>query len=194
VGRDDAVGLRVTEALRGTEWLAIPAPALENVWSLVEKERPKKLVIVDAAEMNLLPGTIRRLPIEKSAEMLGSTHGLPLPFLLSLVRVPEVVLIGIQPKEYGIGKEMSPEVRAAADFLIRLLRENREHEVPALVVGENPLGPRQGPPQGRPPQKREGPRVHLINPQGSRFPESPPQVRDQAEGWGYRRECGRGVR
>jgi hydrogenase 3 maturation protease len=78
VGRDDAVGLRVAEALREAEWLSIPAPALENVLGLVEKEKPEKLVIVDAAEMGLPPGTIRRLPLGKGAEMLGSTHGLPL--------------------------------------------------------------------------------------------------------------------
>jgi hydrogenase 3 maturation protease len=137
VGRDDAVGLRVAEALRGTEWLSIPAPTLENVLGLVEKEKPEKLVIVDAAEMGLPPGTIRRLPLGKGAEMLGSTHGLPLPFLLSLVHIPEVVLIGIQPKEYGLGEGLSPEAQAAADSLIRLLRENREHEIPELNLGQH---------------------------------------------------------
>ena len=137
VGRDDAVGLWVAEALRGTEWLSIPAPALENVLGLVEKEEPKKLVIVDAAEMGLPPGTIRRLPLGKGAEMLGSTHVLPLSFLLSLVHIPEVVLIGIQPKEYGLGEGLSPEVQAAADSLIRLLRENREYEIPELSLGQH---------------------------------------------------------
>jgi hydrogenase 3 maturation protease len=137
VARDDAVGLRVAEALRGAEWLSIPAPALENVLGLVEKEKPEKLVIVDAAEMGLPPGTIRRLPLGKGAEMLGSTHGLPLPFLLSLVHIPEVVLIGIQPKEYGLGEGLSPEAQAAADSLIRLLRENREHEIPELNLGQH---------------------------------------------------------
>jgi hydrogenase 3 maturation protease len=110
---------------------------LENVLGLVEKEKPEKLVIVDAAEMGLPPGTIRRLPLGKGAEMLGSTHGLPLSFLLSLVHVPEVVLIGIQPKEYGLGEGLSPEVQAAADSLIRLLRENREHEIPELNLGQH---------------------------------------------------------
>jgi len=66
--------------------------------------------------------------------MLGSTHGLPLSFLLSFVRVREVVLIGIQPKEYGIGEGLSPEVRAAADTLIRLLRENRNTRSPSSAL------------------------------------------------------------
>jgi hydrogenase 3 maturation protease len=137
LGRDDGVGLYVASKLHGTDWLAIPAQSLENVWGKVEKEKPEKLVIVDAAEMGLPPGTIRRLPLGKGAEMLGSTHGLPLSLLLSLVGVPEVVLIGIQPKEYGLGEGLSPEVHAAADSLIRLLRENREHEIPELSLGQH---------------------------------------------------------
>lgn len=64
--------------------------------------------------------------------MLGSTHGLPLSFLLSVVHVPEVMLIGIQPKEYGLGEGLSPEVRAAAEALIHLLQENREHDISEL--------------------------------------------------------------
>lgn len=136
LGRDDGVGLYVASGLHAANWLAIPAQSLENVWGKLEKAEPEKLVIVDAAEMGLPPGAIRRLPLEKTAEMLGSTHGLPLSFLLSLVPVPEIVMIGIQPKEYGVGEGLSPEVRAAADFLIRLLRENREDEIPELGVSE----------------------------------------------------------
>ncbi len=137
LGRDDGVGLYVVSKLHGTDWLAIPAQSLENAWGKVEKENPEKLVIVDAAEMGLPPGTIRRLPLEESAKMLGSTHGLPLSLLLSLVDVPEVMLIGVQPKEYGLGEGLSPEVQAAADFLILLLRENREHEIPELNLGQH---------------------------------------------------------
>jgi len=137
LGRDDGVGLYVASELHAPDWLTIPAQSLENVLGKVEKADPEKLVIVDAAEMGLPPGTIRRLPLEASAKMLGSTHGLPLSFLLSLVRVSEVMLIGIQPKEYGLGEGLSPEVRAAADFLISLLRENREHEIPELRFGKH---------------------------------------------------------
>lgn len=132
LGRDDAVGLRVAEALQGSEWLAIPAEALENALGRVEREKPEKIVIVDAAEMGLPPGSIRCLPLSYPEKMLGSTHGLPLSFLLSLLKVKEVMVIGIQPKEYGIGEGLSPEVAEAAQRLVRLLRENREGEIPLL--------------------------------------------------------------
>lgn len=132
LGRDDGVGFYVARALQGSEWLAIPTSTLENVWGMVEKAQPEKLLIVDAAEMGLPPGSVRRLPLQKGAEMVGSTHGLPLSFFLPLVRTKDIVLIGIQPKEYGVGEGLSPEVRAAADFLVRLLQEGNEGEIPEL--------------------------------------------------------------
>ncbi len=132
LGRDDGVGFRVAEALQGSDWLSIPTTALENVLGVVEKKKPEKLVIVDAAEMGLPPGTIRRLPLTSCEKMWGSTHGLPLPFLLSLAQAKEVVVIGIQPKEYGMGEGLSPEVAEAAQRLVRLLLENREEEIPQL--------------------------------------------------------------
>lgn len=131
-GRDDAVGLRVAQALEGSDWLSFPTQALENVLGAVEKENPEKVVIVDAAEMGLPPGTIRRLPLDTTEKMLGSTHGLPVSFLLSLVKAPKVVLIGIQPKEYGIGEGLSPEVAEAAQRLAQILRDGKEEEIPNL--------------------------------------------------------------
>lgn len=133
LGRDDGVGFYVASTFRAPGWLAIPATTLENVWGIIEREKPEKLVIVDAAEMGLPPGSIRRLPLKEGAEMIGSTHGLPLSLLLSLAKVNEIVLIGIQPKEYGVGEGLSPELQSAATFLARLLQENQEHEIPAFI-------------------------------------------------------------
>jgi len=133
LGRDDALGLRVAEALRGTEWLSIPAISLENVLGMVEREKPEKLVIVDAAEMGLPPGTIRRLPLSQSVGMLGSTHGLPLPLLLSLSGIKDVILIGVEPKERGSGLGLSPEVEEAISHLISLLKADRIAEIPELA-------------------------------------------------------------
>lgn len=133
LGRDDALGLRVAEALQGTEWLSIPVISLENALGMVEREKPEKLVIVDAAEMGLPPGTIRRLPPSQSVGMLGSTHGLPLSLLLGLCGIQDVVLIGVEPKERGPGLGLSPEVEEALSHLISLLKADRIAEIPELT-------------------------------------------------------------
>lgn len=132
LGQDDAVGLHVAEALKGTDWQVIATPAFENVLGVVQDLAPEVLVVVDAAEMGLFPGLVRRLPLRWCEKMLASTHGLPLPFLLSLLKAKEVVLIGIQPKDRGFGEGLSPEVASAAGSLVQLLKENRVKEIPQL--------------------------------------------------------------
>lgn len=132
---DDGVGLWVVERLRGSSWHVIEAGAsLENALGVVRRLAPEFLVIVDAAEMGLPPGSVRRLPNEESAQMLGSTHALPLSFLLSTVRdaVEEVALIGIQPADRSLGEGLTPEVLAAAEDLVARLKLGDLEPIPPL--------------------------------------------------------------
>lgn len=66
--------------------------------------------------------------------MVGSTHGLPLPLLLGTVkdRVGEIVLLGVQPADRSLGEGLTPEVRAGAEALVSLLREEDVERVPLL--------------------------------------------------------------
>ena len=137
LGRDDGVGVYVAQALSGAPgWRVIPAgPFLENALGLVKRERPELLVIVDAANMGLPPGEFRRLPLESAPRMLGSTHGLPLDFLLGLLKdaAREVTLVGIQPRDLSLGQGLTPEVRKGADELISLLQEVAIETIPWLA-------------------------------------------------------------
>ncbi|MCX7843843.1 MAG: hydrogenase maturation protease [Candidatus Bipolaricaulota bacterium] len=136
LGRDDALGLRLAEGFAGPGWVALPAPSVENALRKVKSLEPDLLVVVDAAEMGLPPGSIRRLPLHHAPAMLGSTHGLPLPLLLRLAGIPHVVLIGVEPKERGVGEGISPEVAEALSRLARILAEGRLEEIPELVPDE----------------------------------------------------------
>jgi len=123
--RDDGVGLWVAERMRGTGWEVVPAgQGVENALGIVRRLSPDLLVVVDAAEMRLPPGSFRRLPLAEGTRMLGSTHALPLPFLLSTVRdrVGEIVLIGIQPADRSLGEGLTPAVERGAEELLALLR------------------------------------------------------------------------
>ncbi len=134
MGRDDGVGVYVARAMAGDSgWWAIPAGlALENALGLVERERPELLVIVDAADMGLPPGSFRRLPLERAEEMLGSSHALPLGFLAGIIQraAREVVLIGVQPADLSPGEGLSPKVKKAADDLISLLKSGKLELIP----------------------------------------------------------------
>lgn len=133
LGRDDALGFRLAQRFQAQGWVAIPSPSGENAVGAVAKLKPELLVVVDAAEMGLPPGSIRRLPLAHPSTMLGSTHGLPLPLLLALSGVPEVVVIGVEPKDRGLGEGLSPEVEEAISRLTALLQAGRIAEIPELV-------------------------------------------------------------
>jgi len=134
LGRDDGVGVYVAQALAGVSgWRTIPAGlALENALGLVERERPELLVIVDAADMGLPPGSFRRLPLAQADGMLGSSHALPLGLLAGIIQraVREVVLVGVQPADLSLGEGLSPEVKKGADELISLLRAGKLEFIP----------------------------------------------------------------
>ena len=133
LGRDDGVGVYVAQLLQGEPgWIAVPAgPALENALSLAERLRPELLVIVDAADMGLPPGSFRRLATESAPRMLGSTHALPLDFALKLVQevAGEISLIGIQPHDLSLGEGLTPEVKEGAERLASLLRSGAWQEI-----------------------------------------------------------------
>ncbi len=135
LARDDGVGVWVAERFHGEGWLSIPAgQAPENVLGKIARLAPKRLVVVDAVEMGLPPGTIRRIPGLPGRAPWGSTHALPLSALFAeLCRgIGEVVLIGIQPKDLSLGEGLSPEVAAAARELLGILGRGDLAAIPEL--------------------------------------------------------------
>lgn len=131
---DDAAGLYLIERLSAR--IGIPVgvvqerlllisggPAPENFSGLIREFRPDLLVVVDAAFLELPAGSIQLLPEEKAAGLSFSTHMLPLPMLISYLRLTcgcQTCLVGIQPAstEQGIG--MSPRVAEGAELLAEL--------------------------------------------------------------------------
>ncbi len=121
-GGDDAVGLYIADKLKDTDMDVIDCRTTpENYTSVVKRKNPGKLVIIDAADMNLEPGETRIVPKEKIGVMTISTHGIPLSVLMGYLEqsVKEVILIGIQPKT--MSGEMTEIVRNTADKLIEII-------------------------------------------------------------------------
>ena len=88
------------------------------------------LLIVDAAEMGLPGGAVRRMRLDEFAGVAFGTHGIPLPMLLApLLPELDVTVLGIQPARRGLGDSLSPEVSRAVETLAPLLREGRWEEV-----------------------------------------------------------------
>ena len=125
-----------TEAAeRGTERIAIDCGMVpENYSSVVRQHSPDRMVLVDAADMGLPPGSSRVIPPERAGVMCVSTHNMPLSLFVSYVKefCPDVVLVGIQPERMQLGAAMCREVREGADEVARLIGEGRLNEIQLL--------------------------------------------------------------
>ena len=110
--------------------------APENVAHQIRQLRPKRLLIVDAADMELPPGKIRIIDKDAIAELFFvSTHNMPLNFLIEQLEedIAEIVFVGIQPDLVSFGFPMTETVRDSVQFLYEFLREGRTlDEIPPL--------------------------------------------------------------
>jgi hydrogenase 3 maturation protease len=131
---DDAVGSVVAERLvkegrvPALDCGEMPDNYVGKVWEL----GPEELIFVDASNFGGAPGEIR---VFEEADLMKlecaplSTHQVPLPMLVGLIRMKEGVarkvrLVGIQPARIEYFQErMSPEVQQAVPKLVALLEK-----------------------------------------------------------------------
>ncbi len=151
LGGDDAVGpfvaRRINEKLAAES--SVPSPstphrqaitaidagsAPESYTSVIRRNRPEQLILVDAADMGLPPGSIRLLSPGKIATLSFSTHSMPLSTLISYVQelCGQVHIIGIQPKSTKAGGRLSVPVRKSGERVAELILEERLDEIRAL--------------------------------------------------------------
>ena len=72
---DDGIGSYIAKRFNKRNWLSVDCSTVpENYISVVKRTKPEFLVIVDAAYMNLPPGTIRRLEKTCTLHIRKHTH------------------------------------------------------------------------------------------------------------------------
>jgi hydrogenase maturation protease len=90
----------------------------------------ERVVIVDAVACDGRAGRIHRVDASEGwigpRQPEGSTHALGVAEAVELARLlgtlpPSVTVFGVEGTRFGIGEEMSPEVREAADEVVRSL-------------------------------------------------------------------------
>lgn len=136
---DDGVGVRAVQRL-SAEYLFPPEVALIDGGTLGLDLLPlleglDRLLIIDAMETGVPPGTITRLSgdeIPLAFETRLSAHQMGLKDLLAVSRLlgnslPEMVLLGVRPECIELGMELSPPVAAVLDTVVEMvLRELAE--------------------------------------------------------------------
>lgn len=127
---DDSAGLAVARALRPLvagqdNILVIDAGAApENFTGLLRRFKPDLILLVDAAQLNEVPGTIHWLDWQETVGMSASTHTLPLHVLSSYLTAElgcQVAIIGIQAQDSTIGKPLSTPVAQAVERIVQAL-------------------------------------------------------------------------
>ncbi|MBV8324262.1 MAG: hydrogenase maturation peptidase HycI [Hyphomicrobiales bacterium] len=125
---DDAAGPVLAALLQRSPapgWQVVDGgSAPENVVHRVRALAPDRVLVVDAAEMELEPGEVRLVGDGLIVErFITTTHDLPVSFLIQTLRqtVPEVHFLGIQPSLIAFGYPLSAAVeRAVLDIHARL--------------------------------------------------------------------------
>ncbi|HOO21601.1 MAG TPA: hydrogenase maturation protease, partial [Kiritimatiellia bacterium] len=103
------------------------ATAPENFTGLVRRLHPDTLVLLDAADLGLPPGTLRRLDPAAIASGDFGTHAGSLGQLAAYLSdcAGQVIILGIQPGPTTPGTRLSTPVRAALQTLARSLARDR---------------------------------------------------------------------
>jgi hydrogenase 3 maturation protease len=129
---DDGAGVLLAQMLRDhplDNWAALNGgSAPENVLHRIREMDASRVLVVDAADMDLEPGSIRRIHADRLEDpFLMTTHTLPLTFLIESLRefVPQVELLGIQPHVVAFGYPISDEVRAAVGQVYADLKNSK---------------------------------------------------------------------
>jgi hydrogenase 3 maturation protease len=128
---DDAAGPMLAARLRNAPapgWEAVDGgSAPENVMHRVRALAPERVLVVDATDMGLAPGEIRRVDDRFIAEnFIMTTHDMPVSYLIASLResVAQVHFLGIQPAVVAFGYPVSPEVARSIEAIHRHLRAN----------------------------------------------------------------------
>jgi hydrogenase 3 maturation protease len=146
LGGDDALGLfvvgRINEKLqeeagaeRPKDIITLDAgTAPESYTSIIRKNKPAQLILVDASDMALPPGSVRRLSPENIATLSFATHGMPLSAFVSYVSelCGQVHIIGIQPERTEISDGLTDIVQKSVEHVVDLILNDRLGEIRAL--------------------------------------------------------------
>jgi len=119
---DDGIGSIVAQSFKDRDWLSIDCGVIpENFTSIIKKNRPNLVVLIDAVEMDLKPGEFRIISPDR---IHLTTHSMPLSFLISYLKeyTQELIFIGIQPKIIDYSNSVSPEVLKSSEEIIRILK------------------------------------------------------------------------
>jgi len=136
--KDDGVGLAAARELQRQnlgEGVLVRAHQTFDLWLLSEYGEASQLIIIDAVTSGSSPGTVAEYevaPRQGPIDSLPGLHSLKLHDLIDfasrtgLLSCP-LTVIGVEPKDCGVGEGLSPEVERAIPRVVALVAEKSRH-------------------------------------------------------------------
>lgn len=121
---DDAVGPVVAKLFKENEpknWMLVEGDQTpENELGYLKRLHPKRIVMIDAADMGLEAGEIRRIVTDDvKTSFLFTTHSMPITYLLGQLEdaCDELVFIGVQPAQTEFFAPLTKSVKESAETI-----------------------------------------------------------------------------
>ena len=136
--KDDGAGLEVIRLLKEMELDGFSLRSCElapgNYLATLAQEAPETFFLIDASDMGLPPGSVRRFPLSRIDSPTFTSHVLPLNELLekTLPSGCRSCAIAIQPESTDFFIGLSESVSTAAREVARLIAEGRADEITPL--------------------------------------------------------------
>jgi hydrogenase 3 maturation protease len=131
LGGDDAAGIELSRQmkreLRRSRRVSIieAGMAPENFTSIIRRLHPSHILIVDAAQMGLPPGSVRVVEQNEITGFSFSTHALPLSFFIDRLKKDSdavIIVVGIEPSNIGFGEKLTKPIMDSIANLVETLR------------------------------------------------------------------------
>lgn len=146
---DDSVGPYVIDLLKermdeegcpeGNRISLIDADVMpENFTRPIRESGASTCLLIDAVDIKIEPGSIRRIPLGMIDETIPCSHSLPISYLMKYIgeKIERVELIGIQIGETGLYMDMTEGARKGGDKLSEVLWNGGWEEIPVHEKSE----------------------------------------------------------
>lgn len=136
--KDDAAGLEIIKLLEEAQLEGFSLRSCElapaNYLATLKKEQPQRFYLIDAADMGLPAGSLRRFPLKRIADASFTSHDMPLDQILrAAAGMPQNAwVIAVQPEDTSFGVGLTPKVADAAQRAASLLAAQRAEEIQEL--------------------------------------------------------------
>jgi hydrogenase 3 maturation protease len=132
---DDAAGPMLAKMMENdpvADWEVIDGQQMpEDDIGYIRRNHPERLLLVDAADMKLPVGEVRKISRDDVAySFLMSTHSLPISILLTELEdaCGEVMFLGIQPGQTEFYEPLTPQVLQAVEDIYTCIKAGGDFE------------------------------------------------------------------